>query len=94
MTGITLPSPPRGREVRRTVCAVILEGWGRLIQEGDHMSMLDKLKSLLKGHEDQAEKGIDKAGDAFDERTEGKYSSQTDAAQDKLKQQFRDEPPQ
>ncbi|MFF2148437.1 antitoxin [Kitasatospora sp. NPDC058190] len=58
------------------------------------MSMLDKLKSLLKGHEEQTEKGIDKAGDAFDERTEGKYSSQTDAAQDRLKQQFRDEPPQ
>ncbi|MGW2250660.1 antitoxin [Kitasatospora sp. NPDC001660] len=58
------------------------------------MSMLDKLKSLLKGHEDQAEKGVDKAGDAFDERTEGKYSSQVDTAQDKLKEQFRDEPPQ
>ncbi|WP_316527465.1 antitoxin [Kitasatospora brasiliensis] len=58
------------------------------------MSMLDKLKSLLKGHEDQAEKGVDKAGDAFDERTQGKYSSQTDTAQEKLKEQFRDQPPQ
>ncbi|MBD0690562.1 antitoxin [Streptomyces sp. CBMA123] len=58
------------------------------------MSMLDKLKQMLKGHEDQAEKGVDKAGDAFDERTEGKYSSQTDVAQDKLKEQFRDQPPQ
>ncbi|MFD7901799.1 antitoxin [Kitasatospora sp. NPDC059722] len=58
------------------------------------MSMMDKLKSLLKGHEDQAEKGVDKAGDAFDERTEGKYGSQVDTAQDKLKEQFRDQPPQ
>lgn len=58
------------------------------------MSMLDKLKQMLKGHEDQAEKGIDKSGDAFDERTEGKYSSQVDTAQDRLKQQFRDQPPQ
>ncbi|MFI9363211.1 antitoxin [Kitasatospora sp. NPDC053057] len=58
------------------------------------MSMLDKLKSLLKGHEDEASKGVDKAGDAFDDRTQGKYSSQTDAAQEKLKNQFRDQPPQ
>ncbi|MEU8513946.1 antitoxin [Kitasatospora sp. NPDC048722] len=58
------------------------------------MSMMDKLKSLLKGHEDQAEKGVDKAGDAFDERTEGKYSSHVDTGQDKLKEQFRDQPPQ
>ncbi|MFE4520287.1 antitoxin [Kitasatospora sp. NPDC056783] len=58
------------------------------------MSMLDKLKSLLKGHEDQADKAVDKAGDTFDERTQGKYSSQTDVAQEKLKEQFRDQPPQ
>ncbi|MFD5465046.1 antitoxin [Kitasatospora sp. NPDC127059] len=58
------------------------------------MSMLDKLKSMLKGHEDQASKGVDKAGDYVDERTEGKYTSQVDTAQDKLKEQFRDQPPQ
>ncbi|MFD7450144.1 antitoxin [Kitasatospora sp. NPDC059827] len=58
------------------------------------MSMLDKLKGLLKGHEDQAEKGVDKAGDYVDERTQGKYQSQVDTAQDKLKEQFRDQPPQ
>ncbi|MET8546988.1 antitoxin [Kitasatospora sp. NPDC004799] len=57
------------------------------------MSMLDKLKSLLKGHEEQADKAVDKAGDAFDERTQGKYSSQVDTAQEKLKDQFRDQPP-
>ncbi|MET9293927.1 antitoxin [Streptomyces sp. NPDC003077] len=52
------------------------------------MSVMDKLKQMLKGHEDQAGKGIDKAGDAFDERTQGKYSGQVDTAQDKLRGQF------
>jgi MT0933-like antitoxin protein len=62
------------------------------------MSMRDKLKGLLKGHEDVARQGVDKAGDAFDEKTQGKYSSQVDAAQEKLKEQLRqqdtDNPPQ
>ncbi|MEV6978762.1 antitoxin [Kitasatospora sp. NPDC093806] len=59
------------------------------------MSVLDKLKQMLKGHEDQAERGVDKAGDMVDERTQGKYSSQVDMAQDKLKDQLRnDQPPQ
>ncbi|RKT19794.1 antitoxin protein of toxin-antitoxin system [Streptomyces sp. 1114.5] len=58
------------------------------------MSMMDKLKSLLKGHEEQADKAVDKAGDAVDERTQSKYSGQVDATQEQLKNQFRDEPPQ
>lgn len=74
--------------------AVILEGWGRLIQECDQMSMMDKLKNLLKGHEEQTDKAVDKAGDTVDQRTEGKYSGQVDAAQEQLKNQFRDQPPQ
>jgi hypothetical protein len=63
------------------------------------MSMLDKLKGLLKGHEEQAGKGIDKAGDYVDERTQGKYRSQVDTAQDKLREQLggqdpgQDQPP-
>ncbi|WP_411083342.1 antitoxin [Streptomyces sp. cmx-18-6] len=52
------------------------------------MSALDKIKKMLKGHEDQAGKGIDKAGDMVDDRTKGKYSGQVDTAQDKLRQQF------
>ncbi|MEV8586952.1 antitoxin [Streptomyces sp. NPDC051180] len=52
------------------------------------MSVLDKLKGMLKGHEDQASKGIDKAGDAVDGKTQGKYSGQVDTAQDKLKGQL------
>ncbi|MEU3568358.1 antitoxin [Kitasatospora sp. NPDC036755] len=58
------------------------------------MSMMDKLKNLLKGHEDQADKAVDKAGDAVDQRTQGKYSGQVDAAQEQLKNRFRDQPPQ
>ncbi|MFI2204288.1 antitoxin [Streptomyces sp. NPDC020192] len=62
------------------------------------MSVMDKLKGLLKGHEDQASKGVDKAGDYVDERTQGKYSGQVDTAQDQLKEQLRqqdtDNPPQ
>ncbi|MFC8013862.1 antitoxin, partial [Streptomyces cinereoruber] len=51
----------------------------------------------LKGHEDQAGKGVDKAGDFADKKTQGKYSGQVDTAQDKLKRQMgRDQntPPQ
>ncbi|MEU3346451.1 antitoxin [Streptomyces sp. NPDC006700] len=64
------------------------------------MSMLDKLKGLLKGHEEQAGKGIDKGGDYVDERTQGKYRSQVDTGEDKLKEQLgrpdpgQDQPPQ
>lgn len=64
------------------------------------MSVIDKLKQMLKGHEDQAGKGIDKAGDFVDEKTQGKYSPQVDTAQDKLREQLggtgtdRDTPPQ
>ncbi|MFI6682497.1 antitoxin [Streptomyces sp. NPDC050485] len=52
------------------------------------MSVMDKLKQMLKGHEEQAGKGIDKAGDFVDEKTQGKYSGQVDTAQDKLKDQL------
>ncbi|MFD3974045.1 antitoxin [Streptomyces cyaneofuscatus] len=52
------------------------------------MSAMDKIKKMLKGHEDQAGKGVDKAGDMVDDRTKGKYSGQVDTAQDKLRQQF------
>jgi hypothetical protein len=64
------------------------------------MSVMDKLKQMLKGHEEQAGQGIDKAGDFVDEKTQGKYSGQVDTAQDKLKEQLGpdraqgDDPPQ
>ncbi|MCI4041506.1 MULTISPECIES: antitoxin [unclassified Streptomyces] len=52
------------------------------------MSALDKIKKMLKGHEDQAGKGIDKTGDMVDDRTQGKHKKHVDTAQDKLKQQL------
>ncbi|GGK61089.1 MULTISPECIES: antitoxin [Streptomyces aurantiacus group] len=63
------------------------------------MSMMDKIKSMLKGHPEQTSKGIDKGGDFVDKKTRGKYSGQVDTAQDKLKDQFggeqrQDRPPQ
>ncbi|MFI9045653.1 antitoxin [Streptomyces sp. NPDC053427] len=63
------------------------------------MSMLDKIKQMLKGHESQTGKGIDKAGDFVDSKTQGKYQGQVDTAQDKLREQYgrpddQDRPPQ
>ncbi|MFF3287361.1 antitoxin [Streptomyces sp. NPDC003023] len=69
------------------------------------MSMMDKLKNMLKGHPDQTSQGIEKAGDFVDGRTQGKYSRHVDTAQEKLRDQYggggrtggterRDEPPQ
>ncbi|MCP3817956.1 antitoxin [Streptomyces sp. A3M-1-3] len=48
------------------------------------MSMLDKLKGLLKGHEDTARQGVERTGDAIDERTHGKHSRHVDTAQQKM----------
>ncbi|MFJ7070262.1 antitoxin [Streptomyces sp. NPDC101115] len=58
------------------------------------MSVMDKLKQMLKGHEDKAGQGVDKAGDYVDGKTQGKYSSQVDTAQEKLKQQMGSDPTQ
>ena len=57
------------------------------------MSMLDKLKGLIKGHPDQARQGVEKAGDAFDARTGNKYQSQVDTAQQKVNDQLGNRPP-
>ncbi|KJS52714.1 antitoxin [Streptomyces rubellomurinus] len=57
------------------------------------MSMLDKLKSLLHGHEDQATRGVDKAGDAFNERTGNKYEGQVDTAKQKIDEQLGQQQP-
>ncbi|MYX32108.1 MULTISPECIES: antitoxin [unclassified Streptomyces] len=52
------------------------------------MSMFDKIKAKLKGHESQAQKGIDKGGDMLDDKTGGKYQRQVDSAQDKMGDEF------
>ncbi|MFD7551931.1 antitoxin [Streptomyces sp. NPDC059578] len=49
------------------------------------MSMMDKLKNMLKGHGDQTSKGVDKAGDYVDGKTQNKYQGQVDKGQDALK---------
>ncbi|WEV27471.1 antitoxin [Streptomyces sp. 71268] len=59
------------------------------------MSMLDKLKNMLKGHEDTARKGMNKAGDAVDRKTGGKHRDKIDTAQQKFDDQLgkrRDDP--
>jgi hypothetical protein len=45
------------------------------------MGMLDKVKGLLGQHTDEAKGAVDKAGDAIDQKTGSKYSSQVDAGQ-------------
>lgn len=57
------------------------------------MSMLDKLKGLIKGHEDTAHQGVEKAGDAFDRKTGNKYGGQVDSAQKKMDEQLGSQQP-
>ncbi|WP_031079522.1 antitoxin [Streptomyces sp. NRRL S-118] len=58
------------------------------------MSMMDKLKHMLKGHGEQTGRAVDKAGDAADDRTQRKYTRQVDTAQEKLKDQYGRDPGQ
>jgi hypothetical protein len=55
------------------------------------MGMMDKIKSMLKGHEQQTDKGIDRGGDYVDERTQGKYRGQVDTGQEKMREQLGDQ---
>lgn len=52
------------------------------------MSMMNRIKSMLRGHEGKAAKGIDMAGDMFDRKTHGKYRRHVDKAQRKLKDEL------
>jgi hypothetical protein len=52
------------------------------------MSVIDKLKGMLKGHEDQAHQGVQKVGDMADKKTGNKYAGQVDSAQQRLDQQI------
>ena len=49
------------------------------------MSILDKLKGLLKGKGDQIDSAIDKAADVADDKTGGKYTEKIDTAAEKAK---------
>jgi hypothetical protein len=73
--------------MRLLVWAVMLGGVGNPARR-TRMSVMDKLKQMLKGHEDKAGQGIDKGGDFIDGKTQGKYSDHVDTAQDQLKQRF------
>ncbi|MCM2415631.1 antitoxin [Streptomyces sp. RKAG290] len=57
------------------------------------MSMLDKIKGLMKGHPDQTRQGVEKGGDFIDDKTHNKYSGQVDSAQQKLNDQTGDRRP-
>lgn len=59
------------------------------------MSMLDKLKGMLKGHESQARHGVEKGGDYVDRKTGGKYTGQVDTGQKKINEQLgtQEQPP-
>lgn len=46
------------------------------------MGIFDKAKDLAGDHPDQVDQGIDKAGDAVDERTGGQHAEHVDKAQD------------
>ncbi|MDH6577759.1 antitoxin [Kitasatospora sp. MAP5-34] len=52
------------------------------------MSMLDKIKSMLSGHEDTVRSGVDKAGDAVNDKTQGKYGDPVDSAEQKINDQL------
>jgi hypothetical protein len=49
----------------------------------------DKAKDMLGQHADHADKGVDKAREAIDDKTGGKYADQLDNASDKAKETYR-----
>ncbi|MFR9675975.1 antitoxin [Streptomyces sp. TR06-5] len=46
--------------------------------------MMKRLRTLVRGHEDKAAKGIDMAGRMIDRRTHGKYRRHVEGARRKL----------
>ncbi len=46
---------------------------------------VEKAKDLAGQHPDQVDQGIDKAGDAVDQRTGGQHAAQVDKAQDAVR---------
>ncbi|GFG55824.1 kanamycin biosynthetic protein [Mycolicibacterium agri] len=49
------------------------------------MAFLDKVKNLLSKNADKVDMAIDKAGDMVDKKTQGKYASHVDKAQEAAK---------
>ncbi|GAA1396481.1 antitoxin [Luteococcus peritonei] len=52
---------------------------------GDEGSLIDKAKDAVNANQDKVDAGVDKAGDAFDARTGGKYADKVDQGQDAVK---------
>ncbi|GAA2333347.1 antitoxin [Streptomyces kunmingensis] len=50
--------------------------------------MANKAKQMAKGHPDQADKGVEGAERAIDERTGNKYDAQTDKAADAARRSY------
>jgi hypothetical protein len=50
------------------------------------MSILDKVKDLLKGKGEQIDSAIDKAADLADDKTGGKHTDKIESAADKAKE--------
>jgi hypothetical protein len=46
------------------------------------MGFLDDAKKFIDEHDDQVDQAIEKAGDAIDDKTGGKFSDQIDKAED------------
>ena len=51
-------------------------------------SFFDKVKDFVKGHPEQADQGLDKAGEFLDERTGGQYSEHIAKGDDLVREQF------
>lgn len=49
------------------------------------MGLLDKVKNLLKGKEDQVKAGIDTVAEVVDDKTGGNHADKIDSAADKAK---------
>ena len=58
------------------------------------MGFLDKLKDLASKNKGAVDTPIDKAADAVDQKTQGKYAQQVDKAQDAAKKVVDKTPPQ
>jgi hypothetical protein len=50
------------------------------------MSFMDKAKDFADDHDEQVDKGIQKAGDQVDQRTGNKYDSQIDKGVDQAQE--------
>ncbi len=51
-------------------------------------SFFDKVKDFVKGHPEQADQGLDKAGELLDERTGGRYSEQIAKGDDMVRERL------